>query len=261
MTFETISLDIDGATATLTLSRPEIGNALGSQAGTEIKRAVAEVAANSSLRLLVLRGEGKAFCVGGDLGEFASMSELSPAIRSMVIDFNGASATLAGLDIPILAVVQGAVAGAGLALIGLADHVVASREATFAYAYPGIGFSADGGVTWLLPRLMGLRAFQTFATGGERWAAEQALLGGLVSEVVAAEDLEATAEARAMKMASGPTLALGAIRRLALDGYGLPFSAQLARETDEICRLAKSEDARSAIQAALARQRPQFTGR
>ena len=259
--FQTLSLTINESVATLSLTRPKVGNALNSHSGQELKKALSLVASDTSLRLLVLRAEGKAFCAGGDVGEFASLSELSPAIRSMVIDFNGACATLASLDIPVMVVVQGAVAGAGLALIALADHVIASRDASFTYAYPEVGFSADGGVTWLLPKLMGLRAFQTFATGGQSWSAEQALQGGLVSELVDADALPAAAQARAARIATGPTRAFGAIRRLALEGYGMPFTAHLAREMDEICVLASGEDAKGAIQSVIERRRPEFKGR
>ncbi|MEP6867440.1 MAG: enoyl-CoA hydratase/isomerase family protein [Novosphingobium sp.] len=259
--FETLSLEITDAIATLTLARPKVGNALSSQGGQELKKALSYVAANSSLRLLIIRSQGKVFCVGGDIGEFASLPDLSPAIRAMVIDFNGACATLASLDIPVMAVVQGAVAGAGLCLLALADHVIATNNATFTYAYPGVGFSADGGATWLLPKLMGLRAFQGFATGGKSWTADQALQGGLISEVVDSDALDTAAQAWAARIASGPTRAFGAIRRLALESYGLPYSAHLAREMDEISDLARSEDAGNAIQALLNNRRPVFSGR
>lgn len=258
--FETLSLNIAGAVATLTLTRPKAGNALGSTTGQNLKRVLSRVAANPALRLLVIKAEGKAFCVGGDIGEFARQSDLGQAVREMVIDYNGACSTLATLDIPVMAVVQGAVAGAGLALVALADHVIATSNATFTYAYPGIGFSGDGGVTWLLPKLIGLQAFRRFATCGQSWSAEQALHGGLISEVVDPDALEAAAQSLTERLASGPTRAFGAVRRLALEGYGLPFTAHLAREMDEICQLAQSEDAKGGIQAVLERRSTQFTG-
>lgn len=258
---ETLSLDITGAIARLTLTRPKVGNALGPMTGQDLKRVLSRVAANPALRLLVMRAEGKAFCVGGDIGEFANQTDLSPAVREMVIDYNGACSTLASLDIPVMTVVQGAVAGAGLALLALSDHVIATPAATFTYAYPGIGFSGDGGVTWLLPKLMGLRTFQRFATGGRSWSAEQALQSGLISEIVAPEALDDAAAAQATRLAAGPTRAFGAIRRLALEGYGIPFTAHLAREMDEISALARSEDAEGAIRAVLERRHPEFMGR
>ena len=259
--FETLALDINGSVATLTLTRPKCGNALDAKAGQELKQALGIVAAATAPRLLVLKAEGKAFCAGGDIGEFASLTELSPAIRSMVIDFHGACATLAGLDIPVLAIVQGPVAGAGLALIGLADFVIASRDATFTYAYPGIGFSADGGVTWLLPKLMGLRAFQSFVIGGKSWSCDQAEAAGLVSESCQPDELAGKATDFIARIAQGPTRAYGAIRRLAFESYGLPYAAHLDREMNEIAQIARGEDPRRAIRSVLSRQAPSFEGR
>lgn len=257
---DTLKVESEGAVATLTLRRPALGNALNAQAGRDLHEAVAAVANQGDLRVLVLRGEGKAFCVGGDLTEFGAIDDLGPAIDAMVADFHKACAALASLDMPVVAVVHGAVAGAGLALTCLADHVLAASDASFAYAYPGVGFSGDGGVTWLLPRVMGLRAFRDFVAATRPWDASRAAAAGLASQVIDADALEAEADRLVQALANGPTRALGAIRRLALEGLGHGYSDHLAREANEIGRLATQQDAPAAIKAVLSRQAPHFQG-
>ncbi|CAM3293204.1 MULTISPECIES: enoyl-CoA hydratase/isomerase family protein [Sphingomonas] len=256
-----IHLSMDGPIARLTLARPAAGNALGARTGKALREAFETVEQNDSLRCLLLVSQGRAFCVGGDLAEFAQLSPLAPAIDALVDDFHGACAAMARLSIPVVTLVQGAAAGAGLALVGLSDIAIASRGATFAYAYPKVGFSSDGGLTWLLPRLIGVRAFQTFSLLGQSWDAAAALSAGLVSEVVDADDLSARGEAIALELARGPTRAFGEIRRLMLTGLGRGYSEHLAEEQDAMVRLADTEDARTAIPAFLVRQAPAYVGR
>jgi 2-(1,2-epoxy-1,2-dihydrophenyl)acetyl-CoA isomerase len=259
--FTTLSLDFQGPVATLTLRRPKAGNAMGALSGQELRAAADIVARDTTARVLVLRAEGRAFCVGGDLAEFSSHAELGPAVRAMVVDFHTACQQLAELDLPILAVVQGPVAGAGLALTSLADYVVAASEATFTYAYASVGLSADGGVTWLLPKQMGLRAFRSFVITGRTLTSEEGLAQGLVSELVAGANLEEKAEALTSQFARGPTRALGAIRRLTLDGYGRSYADHLSAEMDQVATLADTDAAKGAIADVLSRRAPQFPNR
>lgn len=261
MTYRTITLEFADDVATLTLAGGQSGNPLGTLGGEELSHALALLSAMPSLRLLVLRGSGKAFCVGGNLVEFTQLEDFVPSIRRMVIDFHGACAAIANLDIPVVCVVQGAVAGAGLALLALSDHVIASTKASFTYAYPGIGFSSDGGLTWLLPKIMGLRNFQRFYTEGRSFSAAEALECGLVSALVDPTELQARADEAIARFASGPTRAYGAIRKLAFDGFSAPYAAHLMGELEAISDLAASQDAQSAIRSVLQGDQPQFLGK
>ena len=260
MAFDTVALTIEGATATLTLARPAAGNALSAQSGRDLRAALVEVASAANLRLLVIRAEGRAFCVGGDLVDFATGGPLAPRVLDMVFDFHAFCALLSAIDVPILTVIQGPVAGAGLAMVLLSDYCIAARGATFTYAYPGVGFSADGGLTWLLPKAMGLQRFRRFALQGRSLTADEAVESGLLCEAVQDDDLAARAAELERSLATGPTRAFGAIRRLVIDGYDGPYGAHLLREMEEITALAAGSDAPAAIAAVLGRKAPQFQG-
>lgn len=259
--FQTLSLEINDGTATLTLAQPKIGNVLGAQSGLDLRDATVQISRNASVRLLVIKAEGRAFCLGGNLAEFAETSDLAPAIHHMVLNFHAACANLAGLEIPILCVVQGPVAGAGLAFLCLADYVLGASTSSYTYAYPGVGFSSDGGLTWLLPKIMGLRAFRSFVAAGKSLTATEALAAGLISELVEEPDLDRCQAQWTQLLASGPTQAFGAVRNLAFDGFAHSYPAHLQRESEAIIGLANTADAQSAIASVLRRERPIFAGK
>lgn len=256
-----VRVEVTDAVARLTLTRPSAGNALGDQTGRELRAALEALEKRDDVRCLLIVAEGKAFCVGGDLVEFSQLDPLAPAIHKLVGEFHAACEILARLSFPIVSVVQGATAGAGLALVALSDIAFASPNATFTYAYPKVGFSSDGGLIWLLPRLIGIREFQQFALLGKSLSAEDALSLGLISKIVKAEDLEAAGHTMATQLAGGPTLAFGEIRKMLFEGLGATYSDHLIMEQAAIVRLSDSEDTRVAIPSILSRQVPAYSGR
>ncbi len=258
---ETARLDYSDGLATITLTRPQHGNALGAQAGRDLRALVLTCRSHPDVRAVVLRSEGRAFCVGGDIIDFAACEDLAAAVKDMVIDFHAAVSMLARMPAPLVVAIQGAAAGAGLSLVCLADIAIAARSATFTVAYTGIGFSSDGGLSYTMPRLVGMRRFQSLALTNRSVSADEAVDIGLITEVVDDDALDAQVDTVARKLAHGPTRAYAAIRRLALDSYGRSLEGQLEQEAIEVSALADSSDSQRAIAALVAKQRPRFEGR
>ncbi len=165
------------------------------------------------------------------------------------------------LPIPVVAAVNGPCAGAGCSLALAADLVVAGRSAYFLQAFVNIGLIPDAGATWLLPRLAGRARAMEMMMLGERVPAEKALEWGLISRVVDDDALQAEAVALATRLAQGPTVALGLIRKLAREAGDLPLSQALAAERVAQREAGATEDFRGAVMAFLRKQEPRFDGK
>jgi 2-(1,2-epoxy-1,2-dihydrophenyl)acetyl-CoA isomerase len=209
---------------------------------------------------VLLTAEGSNFCVGGDLGDFAQQAELSAAVKSMTADYHAAIAKLLRMDAPIVTAVQGACAGAGVALAALGDLVVGAASSHYTIAYTAIGFSPDGATTHVLPRLIGLRRFQELVYTNRRVAADEAVRIGLLTEVVEDDGLLARAETLAGQVAAGPTRAFAATRRLLLATFETGLETQLEWEARLLSEQCRSNDVREGIRAALDRRSPSFRG-
>jgi 2-(1,2-epoxy-1,2-dihydrophenyl)acetyl-CoA isomerase len=159
---------------------------------------------------------------------------------------------------PLLVLVNGAAAGAGLSLAISGDVVLASRSAHFTTAYGSVGLSPDGGMTWLLPRLVGMRRAQAMILRNQRVGAEEAAAIGLISEVVEDDHLALRGEQAAAELAAAPTLALGAARGLLLDAFNGPLESHLEKEARTIEAVAATKNCREGVSAFLARRKPDF---
>ena len=155
----------------------------------------------------------------------------------------------------------GAAAGAGLSLMLMCDFVLAAEGTKFNLAYINLGTSCDVGASWALPRLVGLRQALEIAMLGETFGADEALRLGLINRVLPAAELEAAAQAFAQRLASGPTLAYGHMRRLLRAGLDHDLATQLQAEAHAFDACAHSHDLREGINAFLAKRRPQFSGK
>ena len=259
MTNALIKLEVSNGLARLTLANPAAGNVLNMAAIEELAQAVERLKAQTP-RAVLLRAEGKNFCVGGDIRSFSSAPDRGALLEQMAGRLHESVAALAALPAPVIAVVQGAAAGAGLSLVAGADLVLAGRNANFTMAYTGIAFSPDGGATYFLPRLIGLRRTQEMALTNRRLSAEEALQWGLVTKVVDDDQLAAEGEALAQRIAAGPSFAFGAVKKLLNDGATRNLVTQLAAETQAIAATARSEDAGEGLAAFLERRPSKFKG-
>jgi 2-(1,2-epoxy-1,2-dihydrophenyl)acetyl-CoA isomerase len=256
-----INLVIEDGLAILTLARPEAGNALNWPLVDAFTLGCGAVACDSSVRAVLIEAEGKNFCVGGDLKAFVSEADPADFLGRLARRLHEGVDALAQISAPVIAAVQGAAAGAGLSLVAGADLVIASRASSYAMAYTGIGLVDDGGATWFLPRVIGLRRAQELGYTNRRLSGEEALAWGLVTRLVDDEALHTEARALARQIAQGPTLAYGGLKRLYAASYAADLASQLEAEASEISKAMGSEDARSAVAAFLERRKPEFFGR
>jgi 2-(1,2-epoxy-1,2-dihydrophenyl)acetyl-CoA isomerase len=259
MGYEHIRLEQSpAAVATITIARPDKLNALSGQTVDELRAAVEE-SAGSGARCLLITGEGRGFSSGADLASGSGLPDDVGA--SLEKHFNPLMEALFALPIPVVAAVNGAAAGAGASLALAADIVIAARSAYFLQAFVNIGLIPDAGATWLLPRLAGRARAMEMMMLGERIPAEQALAWGLVSRMVEDEEIGPESVALATRLAQGPTVALGLIRKLARESQHLSLSEALAAERVAQREAGRTEDFPRAVMAFLQKQKPSFEGR
>jgi 2-(1,2-epoxy-1,2-dihydrophenyl)acetyl-CoA isomerase len=260
MAYDTIDLDVRGGVAHLTLNRPDAANGINAELSRDLFDATLDITSDPRVRAVLLTGAGKRFCGGGDLKAFADQEELPRHLRETLGFLHGAIAQLVRGDAPVVAAVQGSAAGAGIGLIGASDLVVAGESARFVMAYTGVGLTPDGASSWVLPRLVGLRRAMELTLTNRVLSAAEALDWGLITRVVADDDLPAEAEALATSLAGGATRALAGAKRLLHASLESSFESHLAREGDEIFAAAGRVDAVEGITAFVEKRPPQFRG-
>lgn len=252
-------VDINGSVARLTLNRPESGNAINVALARAFHAAVLACEADEGVRCIVIGGRGRLFCAGGDVRALhAAASELPALLKEITAPLHAAYLRLAQMRKPVIAAVHGPAAGAGVGLVCCCDLVVADHNASFTLAYAGIGLSPDGGATWLLPRLIGLRRAQQLCMTNRRLSAQEAAQIGLITCSVDTGTLEAEVGRLATTLASAATGALGVTKRLLLQGSVTDFGAQLDAESRDIALQGASKEAAEGIRAFVEKRSPQF---
>lgn len=259
----TVLLDFKDGIATLRLNRPDKGNAIDADMAADLAEAATQIAERADVRAVLIAGNGANFTVGGDLGLFAGTAreQLPDRLRRMIDAYHLAIERLTGIDAPVVAAVRGGAGGGGLGLLFAADIVVAADDARFALGYGALGLTADGGNTWFLPRMVGMRRSQELFLLNRRLTAQEALEFGLVSRLAPSEAVETEAAALAATLAAGPTRAYGAVRRMLRQSFETGLSDQLDAEKDLIVQASRSDDAQEGIAAFVAKRRPTFLGR
>jgi 2-(1,2-epoxy-1,2-dihydrophenyl)acetyl-CoA isomerase len=260
---DTVLLTRDGPVATLTLNRPDALNALTPAMIEALVAHTATVAADDSLRAVVLRGAGRHFMAGGDIRSFAERLDEPPNIRTegfsrMIGRLHAAIEHLHRMPHPVVGCVHGAVAGFGLSLMNACDLVIAADDSYFASAYRQIGLTPDGGGSWSLPRLVGMRKAMEIFLLGERFGAADALALGLVNRVVPVAELEPTTTAVVQALATGPALATRAAKRLVRESLSRSLSEQLDAERASFSSCAGTADFVEGITAFLEKRAPRF---
>ncbi|MBV1688878.1 enoyl-CoA hydratase/isomerase family protein [Novosphingobium sp. G106] len=254
-----VLFDVAGDLARITLNRPEVGNAID----LSMARALFEVATrcltDASIRCVVLTGAGRLFCAGGDVDLFRSSSDNVDALLSdLAGTLHAALAALARMPKPLLVLVNGPAAGAGLSLAIMGDVVLSSASAHFTAAYGGLGLTPDGGMSWWLPRLVGLRKAQEIILTDRRIKSAEAEAIGLVTRVVADGTLASEGELVACNLAKAATAALGAARSLLRTSFETSYETQLANELQSIVRAGGSSDCREGLAAYFEKRSPDF---
>jgi 2-(1,2-epoxy-1,2-dihydrophenyl)acetyl-CoA isomerase len=254
-----VLFDVAGPVATITLSRPDVGNALDIPMSRELMELAIRCEGDAAIRCVVLTGAGKLFCGGGDVAAFAAAGDALPDfLREITAYLHSAISIFARMDKPLLTAVNGSAAGAGIGLAILGDIALAEPTASFSLAYTGIGLTPDGGTTWLLPRLVGLRRAQELCLTNRKVRADEAASLGLVTRVVEAGTLAAETAKVAADLAKGATAALGATRKMLVESTSNTLESQLALESRVISSQSHNAEGREGVTAFLEKRAPRF---
>ncbi|HEX7554192.1 MAG TPA: enoyl-CoA hydratase-related protein [Geothrix sp.] len=257
-----IRFEIHDRVATLTLDRPDRLNALVPEMREGFQEALAKVA-EPGVKVLLLRGAGRAFCAGGDIGWLAkALSEGRWAEMEALLDLGvGVAYGLATLPKPVVAVVQGPAAGAGMSLALCADLRLATPEATFSMAFVKIGVHPDWGGSVMLSRLVNPSLAAELMLTGDTLDATRAQALGLVNRIVPGDQLDASVEALAHRLAAGPSETFARIKATMLRNQGLDavaLRALLAAEGTQMKATMRRPDAQEGLTAFMEKRAPRF---
>jgi 2-(1,2-epoxy-1,2-dihydrophenyl)acetyl-CoA isomerase len=251
----------DGVT-TLTMNRPESMNSLSVALKEALRDTARDLAADPATRAVVLTGTGRGFCVGQDLREHVALLEANDPspLRTVEEHYNPLILALADMPKPVIAAVNGMAAGAGAGLAFACDFRIASSSAGFLLAFANVGLTLDSGVSWTLPRLVGMARATALALLAEPITAEAALDMGLVNAVVEPERVLPAAQELAARLAAGPTAAYGAIKQSLAYAATATLADALAKEGELQRAMGNTTDHRTATIAFVNKEKPVFTG-
>jgi len=247
----------------ITFNRPDVLNALDREMGKEIGSAVLEIRDDPEVRCVILTGAGRAFCAGGDIkGMLSGFSSSSPNERRVGLKNTHRWLTeLINLDKPVIACVNGFAVGAGMSLAMAADIIIAAENAKFAQSFVGIGLAPDLGGSYLLPRLIGLNKAKELTFTGEMIDAHTAQRLGIVNQVVPSAELENVTWHLALRLAQGPTKAIGLAKAMLNRSFETDLATFLDSEASYQFLCAGTEDFREGVQAFIEKRKPQFKGK
>jgi 2-(1,2-epoxy-1,2-dihydrophenyl)acetyl-CoA isomerase len=255
---DTVTREDAGGVATLTLQRPGLSHALRQ----DLLAAVREVAADGSVRAVVLTGSGRAFCVGQDLTEHVEALRGDAATSLSVVEdeYNPLILALSALRVPVVVGINGACAGAGLGIALAGDLRVAAAGAKFTTAFTGIGLSSDSALASRLVHCVGGSRAAELLLLPEPFLAETAAQWGLVHRVVEAGQVAVEAQVLAARLADGPTAAYRAVKTVLATAATDSLEDTLALEARLQTELGSTDDHREAVEAFLAKRAPRFSG-
>jgi len=254
---------IDKSVATITLNRPDVLNALSPDMARDLHHALIGVSKDETVKCVVLRGAGPGFMAGGDIRFFKDalpdlaadrVDELDPIFEHV----HGIVTALRAAPVPVIAVLHGAVAGFGVSLAAACDLGVAADDTRFTLAYCHLGASPDGGSTYMLPRLAGLKKAMELALFGDYFSAGEAMAMGLINKVVPAAELEAAVSAWSERLRAGPACAHEQTKSLLYRSLDNGFDAQLEAEEKAFKQCARTADFAEGVTAFVDKRRPKF---
>jgi 2-(1,2-epoxy-1,2-dihydrophenyl)acetyl-CoA isomerase len=260
--YQTLLFEYQDGIARITLNRPEAANGMDMTMGRELLSAALRCDQDPAIRVVIVTGSGNFFSAGGDLKAFSDYGEsISERIHELTVYLHAAVSRFSRMRVPVIMAVNGVAAGAGFSLAMAGDFVLASEKARFTMAYTAVGLSPDGGASYFLPRLVGLRRAQELMISNRRLSAEEAQDWGLITRACAHDGLEAEVQDLALQLSKGATQAYGAVKNLLVTSFDNGLEAQMALEGEAIARLAACCDGQEGIQSFLLKQPPAFTGK
>ncbi len=254
-------VDIRDHIATLTFNRPQVRNAMDYDLMIALKANTEAILDDANVRAVIIRGAGGAFMAGGDISQFhESIDSLPQLITKEAREFHYSILALRRMAKPVLAVIEGPCAGAGMSMMAACDLAIASNDAMFTLAYSNLGASPDGGSSYFLPRLLGYRKALELAMLPDRFDAATALNIGLVNWAVPSAELEARVATIAKRLANGPTIAFAKTKALMNQSLDMSIEAQLEAEVQAFAECAHTSDLREGVMAFVEKRKPAFTG-
>jgi 2-(1,2-epoxy-1,2-dihydrophenyl)acetyl-CoA isomerase len=247
--------------ATITLNRPDAGNSIDLPTARALADATIRCQTDPAIRVVVLTGKGRMFSAGGDVKLMLSSGDRVPAVLAeLIAAFHAGVSRLARMPKPVISLVNGPAAGGGFSLALVGDIVIAAKSAHFTAAYGAIGLTADGGLTWTLPRLVGVRKAQEIILTNRRIKSDEAVELGLITKVVEDDALVEAGKDLANWLADSAAGALGVARSLIWDGFESSFETQLDRELRSMVAASAGAEVREGLDAFLGKRPPKFRG-
>ncbi|MBC2868191.1 enoyl-CoA hydratase/isomerase family protein [Streptomyces mexicanus] len=265
---DTVLYEVSDGLATITLNRPEAMNALNIATKAALRDAAEAAAADGAVRAILLTAAGdRAFCVGQDLKEHIGLlhsdrqTGSGQTMSTVKEHYNPIVRALAGAPKPVVAAVNGVAAGAGFGFALAADHRIVADTASFTTSFAGVALTADSGVSWTLPRVVGPSRATDLLLFPRSITAQEAYELGIANRVVPAAELRAEAERTARALAQGPTLAYAALKESVAYGLTHSLTETLEKEDELQTRAGQSEDHAIAVQAFVNKEKPTYLGR
>ncbi|WP_306333018.1 enoyl-CoA hydratase/isomerase family protein [Streptomyces sp. KL118A] len=264
---DSVLYEVSDGLATITINRPEAMNAMNTEAKVALREAARAAAADYAVRAVLLTATGRAFCVGQDLKEHigflaadreAGTGQTMSTVRE---HYNPIVRALTGMPKPVVAGVNGVAAGAGLGFALAADYRVVADTAKFNTSFAGVALTADSGVSWTLPRVIGPGRAADLLLFPRNIDAREAYDLGIANKIVPAADLAAEAAQVARALAEGPTLAYAALKESLAYAAGHSLDEALDKEDELQGKAGASEDHTIAVQAFIAKEKPKYLGR
>ncbi len=261
MAYETLLYDVADGVATITFNRPDAANAMSPLCAREFNLVSLEVEDNADVRAVVITGNGKMFCAGGDLAAFHAAGD---GARKLMLEMTGdlhvGISRLTRNDAPVIGAINGTAAGAGFSVVMLCDLAISAESAVYTMAYTNAGLSPDGSSTYFMPRKIGDRRTRELMLTNRVLRAPEALEWGIVNQVVPDDQLMDETMALARKIANGPTLAFGQVKALLNSSFDQSLETQMELEARAISGLVGTADGQEGLEAFLNKRKPDFKG-
>jgi 2-(1,2-epoxy-1,2-dihydrophenyl)acetyl-CoA isomerase len=260
--YETVLYETDDGVANIALNRPERLNAFDTTMHDELYMALGGAAQDEEVRSIVLRGEGRGFSAGADLAQVVRDADGDPDLGEYLrTTYSRLVTRMVRIEKPIVAALHGPVYGAGVGLALACDLRVAGQSAKFSVAFIKIGLMPDAGVTFLLPRVVGLGKAMEMSMLGDALDADEAYRIGLVNKVVADDSLSEEARNLADRLAAMPTSALGRLKQSLYASFETDLETALEREAEGQTFCGSTQDHKEGVTAFFEKREPKFTGR
>jgi len=262
MAFETIKYESSEGIATVTFNRPEVFNSLNEVMHKELKSVISIIKKDKSLRVLIITGEGKAFCAGQDLNDRSVNNEDEELDLGESIErkYNPLIKSIYNLEIPVICKINGVAAGAGVGIALACDFVIAHEKVSFIQAFCKIGLVPDSGNSYFLPKLVGMARAKELCMLGDKLPAQTALEYGLISRVYSIDTIDEEVQKLAVHFSKAPTYGLSLIKKALNESNDNTLNEQLELEKNLQRAAGHSNDYKEGVAAFLAKRTPEFKG-